>query len=73
MPTACKETCPFCRALKAAHETRDELKRRVPEGFWAHRAAARREGLLALRSLIDAAIAHGEPKPKRRATRIKVE
>ncbi len=65
--------CPFCYAFRMAHELKDSLKSRVPQGFWEHRAAARREGLLALRSLIDAAIAANEPAPARKATRIKVE
>lgn len=69
----CEAFCPFCMAFKAAHEAREEMKRRVPEGFWQHRAAARREGLLAVRSLIDAALAKSETKPARKATRIKVQ
>ncbi len=70
---SCQAYCPFCVAFKAAHEVRAELKRRVPEGFWQHQAAARREGLLALRSLIDAALERTEAKPARKATRIRVE
>ncbi len=65
--------CPICAALKAAHEAKEGLKRCVPAEFWQHRAAAQREGLMALRSLIDAALAHTEVKPVRKATRIKVE
>jgi hypothetical protein len=45
----------------------------VPEEFWQHRSAARRETLLALRSLVDAALAHGPATSPRKPTRIKVE
>lgn len=45
-----------------------------PEEFWAHLCAARKETLLAYRSLIDAAIERMEQPPKKKtATRIKVE
>ena len=44
-----------------------------PEEFWEHQRAARREMLLSLRSLVDAAIASLEEKPPRKATKIKVE
>ncbi len=67
------EPCPLSRAFEAAHAIKANAKRLLPPEFWEHRAAARREGLLALRSLIDAAIAHTEPAPARKATRIKVE
>ncbi len=70
---ACEEYCPFSLAFKAARQVHSGLKRCLPEEFWQHRAAARREGLLALRSLVDAALAHSTPAPARKATRIKVE
>lgn len=44
-----------------------------PEEFWKHQRAARREMLLSVRSLIDAAIESLEEKPPRKATKIKVE
>jgi hypothetical protein len=44
-----------------------------PEEFWEHQRAARREMLLSLRSLIDAAIESMEEKPPAKATKIKVE
>ena len=65
--------CSVCHLCEAAHELKDGLKRRVPEAFWEHRRAARRESLLALRSLLDAALAATEPRPAHKATRIKVE
>ncbi len=69
----CGEHCPLTRALRLAHELKAGVRRCLPEEFWQHRAAARREGLLALRSLIDAALECGAPAPARKATRIKVE
>ena len=46
---------------------------RLPEEFREHTQAARREMLLAMRSLLDAAIECTEEKPKKKATKIKVE
>jgi hypothetical protein len=45
----------------------------LPEEFKEHMQAARRERLLAIRSLLDAAIERAEEKPKRKATEIEVE
>jgi hypothetical protein len=48
----------------------------LSEEFRQHTKAARREMLLAMRSLLDAAIEHTEEKeekPKRKATKIEVE
>jgi hypothetical protein len=39
------------------------LMRLLPDEFWAHRRAARRERLLACRSLLDSAIEHLEETP----------
>jgi len=50
-----------------------ELRPFLPEEFRQHTKAARREMLLAARSLIDAAIECTEEKPKKKATKIKVE
>jgi len=44
-----------------------------PEEFQAHLRASRKEMLLAMRSLIDAAIERTEEKPKKKTTKIKVE
>ncbi len=45
----------------------------LPEEFRQHSKAARREMLLAMRSLLDAAIECAEEKPKKKATKIEVE
>jgi hypothetical protein len=45
----------------------------VPEEFQAHLRTSRKEMLLAVRSLIDAAIERTEEKPKKKTTKIKVE
>ena len=50
-----------------------KLSPHLPEEFRQHTQSARREMLLAMRSLIDAAIESTEEKPKKRATKIKVE
>ena len=46
---------------------------RLPEEFREHTRTARREMLLAMRSLLDAAIECTEEKPKKKATKIKVD
>ncbi len=69
----CASQCPLLRACQVAQEMKGTLKRRMPAEFWEHRNAARREALLAFRSLIDAALTQAQPAPARRATRIKVE
>lgn len=57
---------------------RDMLKRKrpqiVPEQFKKHTRAARKEMLLAVRSLLDAAIEEleKEPEPPKKATKIEV-
>lgn len=52
------------------------LKDLVPEEFWQHRRAARKEALLAVRSLIDAAIERVDKEPgerkRRSATKIPI-
>jgi hypothetical protein len=48
-------------------------KRVLPEEFREHMQAPRRERLLAIRSLLDAAIERAEKKAKRKATEIEVE
>jgi hypothetical protein len=53
-----------------------QLSPHLPEEFRQHTQAARREMLLAMRSLLDAAIEYieeKEEKPKKKATKIKVE
>ena len=46
---------------------------RLPEETRQHLRAARRERMLAVRSLIDAAIERTEEKPKKKTTKINVE
>jgi hypothetical protein len=43
-------------ARAASREQRDALKALIPDSFWGHQKAAKREALLAMRSLIDAAL-----------------
>ena len=45
------------------------LRAIMPDEFWQHRRAARREALLALRSLLDAAIEHVDKEPAARSRR----
>ncbi len=67
----------FKSALKAMRKQWGSL---IPEEFWQYRREARREMLLAMRSLVDAAIERleGEEKqtnrpPTRRKARVEVE
>ncbi len=49
--------------IKAAHATvRETFEDLLPKGFVEHRRAARRELLMAMRSLLDAAIERSEGK-----------
>lgn len=48
-------------------------ERALPDEFTEHARAAQKETLLAIRSLVDAAIERAEEKPKRKATKIEVE
>ncbi|MBS1251954.1 MAG: hypothetical protein MAG451_00988 [Anaerolineales bacterium] len=57
-------------------EFRSSLKACLPDEFWEHERACRRELLLAGRSLIDAAIEHLEQKDapqEKRTKKIEVE
>ena len=45
----------------------------LPKEFAQHMQAAHKEMLLAIRSLLEAAIQRAEEKPKKKATKIKVE
>ena len=53
-PSLPKEVVEHARA--AGSEQRAALKALVPDTFWTHQKSAKRETLLALRSLIDAAL-----------------
>jgi hypothetical protein len=56
----------FREACEHAKEARSSLRKSIeeliPPGFIEHRRAARREMLLALRSLLDAAIERGDKR-----------
>lgn len=79
------EQSEFTIHMKAAREAaRQQWKSLIPKEFWVQRRKARREMLLAMRSLVDSAISHLEegpleeepapkPKPRRRTTKQKVE
>jgi hypothetical protein len=67
--TPCAEHCPLLGLSRWMRDLKAELKELLPEEFWEHRRAARRETLLALRSLLDAAIEtteKGEGSTKKR-------
>ena len=66
----------LAEGIKGCRASYKKLSPHLPEEFRQHTQAARREMLLAMRSLIDTAIerAEKEPEPeKKRATKIKVE
>ena len=65
------EQCPIVVVARMCREVGTTLQEALPEAFWAHHRAARVERLLALRSLVDAAIDRVEKKPKK-VTKIKV-
>lgn len=57
------ETSEFGEHMKAAgHAVAKQWKSLIPPEFWEHGRAARRETLLAVRSLVDVAIEHLEKK-----------
>jgi len=63
VPSMPKEVKEHVRA--AGRERRAALKALIPEPFWGHQKAAKKETLLALRSLIDSALAELEEKPEK--------
>jgi hypothetical protein len=76
-----REEPEFVQQTKAAGEAMmKQWKSLIPKEFWEHRRTARRETLLALRSLVDAAIERledSEENPRRRRSsssrKVKVE
>jgi hypothetical protein len=62
---------------EAWREFQASLRALLPEEFWEHRRAARREALLAVRSLIDAALERIEEEERaerpKRAKKIEIE
>ncbi len=63
----------LAEGVKGLRATCKELRPFLPEEFRQHTKAARREMLLAMRSLLDAVIECTEEKPKKKATKIEVE
>ena len=66
----------LAEGIKGLGAKRRELRRKlIPEGFRTHLKASKKELLLALRSLLDEAIARTEEAPEKpkRATKINVE
>ena len=59
------------KGMKA--KSRQKRKKLIPEEFRSHLRASKKEFLLALRSLVDAAVEETEPEPPKKATKIKVE
>jgi hypothetical protein len=55
-----REACGH--AKEASSSLRRSIEELIPPGFIEHRRAARREMLLALRSLLDAAIERGDKR-----------
>ncbi len=77
-----REPSEFVQHMKSAAEAmRKQWASLIPEEFWQYRREARREMLLALRSLVDAAIERLEGSaekpanrpPTRRKARVEVE
>jgi len=69
---------PEVRSVQQAwREFRASLRALLPEEFWEHRRAAQREALLAMRSLIDAALERLEEEERasrpKRVKKIEVE
>ena len=78
-----KQPSEFAQHMKAAGEAiANQWGSLIPDEFWTHRRKARREMLLAMRTVVDSAIKRLEgndddaPKPKsttRRKTKVEVE
>jgi hypothetical protein len=63
----------LAEGIKACRASFQKGKESAPAEFRAHLRASRKEMLLAMRSLIDAAIERTEEKPKKKTTKIEVE
>jgi hypothetical protein len=63
----------LAEGVKGFRASCKELSPHLPEEFRQHTKSARREMLLAMRSLLDTVIERTEEKPKKKATKIKVE
>ena len=67
------EVCPLYVSIAAARRLKDGLKELLPPDFRGHARTARKEQLLAARSLIDTAIDHLEQQPKRSVKASKIQ
>ncbi len=65
----------LAEGIKGFRACRKKLSPHLTEEFRQHTQTARREMLLAMRSLLDAAIERAEekPEPKKKTTKIKLE
>ena len=65
----------LAEGIKGFRTRRKKLSPHLTEEFRQHTQTARREMLLAMRSLLDAAIERAEekPEPKKKTTKIKLE
>ncbi len=69
----CVVECPLLGVSKWLRDFGKEVKGALPEEFWEHRRAARRETLLALRSLLDVAIERTEKRERSAKKRTRIE
>lgn len=63
------EACPVMVLTGLAREAETAFRDVLPSEFWQHRRAAHREALLAVRSLLDAAIERVDREPAARPQR----
>jgi len=63
------EACPLTAFTGLARDAEVALRDVLPSEFWQHRRAAHREVLLALRTLLDAAIERVDKEPAARTRR----
>ncbi len=71
-----KESCQECPVkvwTSSMRELEGGLKGFLPDEFWRHRRAAKKEALLAIRSLLDAAIERLEKEPAARVRKASVK
>ena len=64
----CQE-CPVREWTEALREVEEAMRGWLPPAFWQHRRAAHKEALLAVRSLLDAAIERADREPPARQSR----
>ena len=64
----CQE-CPVREWTEALREVEGAMRGWLPPAFWQHRRAAQKEALLAVRSLLDAAIERADREPPVRQAR----